>query len=223
MSQQPPSPPPGFNVPPAPGYPPPAPPQKSNRTLWIVLGIVLGGGALLVCTGALIIGALSIAGQRVSNTFEEIESGLALASDEAYVMPTGVAIAPSAARGVGDLLEAGDLDITITAVRTDPGDAEAMPEEGNEFLLLDMQITNRNRRSVIPDDTLTYSWIQDPNNTILYCCVYDKMGESPVMEPLKPGATIDATLIYEVPRHVEPLYWVFEEFIDERQAIARVR
>ncbi len=40
-----------------PGYPPPMPPKSSNRTLWIVLGVV-GGVLLLACISCVVLGVV---------------------------------------------------------------------------------------------------------------------------------------------------------------------
>lgn len=221
MSQFPPSPPPQpSNVPPTPGYippytPPPAP-RASNRTLWIVLGS--GAGLLLLCIGVTLIGALSLLGGRVNSAFSEVNQEVAAP----IVQPTALPIDPTVALTPGARMELGDFDVIIKGVRTDQGTADIKPEPDYEFLYLDLELTNRSRRSQIPYDGINPSFIQDQANLHYY--------STPLLDDtdilynyIKPGATVEVRTAYEVPQTATRLYWVFEDTIDNKQVITTVR
>jgi hypothetical protein len=65
--------PPPYTVPPTPGYAQPQQPKKSNRWIWITLGIV-GGVLLLGCVGCAL--ALGIIGKGVQNTVTTVTSSI---------------------------------------------------------------------------------------------------------------------------------------------------
>lgn len=197
--------------------PPPQPgatgPQGgSNRTLWIVLGSCLGGGLLLlICGAVLIFATLTIAGRQVSNVFNEIESGLdAAESNGGFVLPTAAPVDVSEAIEVGTAGRSGDLELSVTNTATEEGDDNTQPRAGSEFLVVEVQATNRGTEEIDSGDALFFSWVQNDTQESYTCCIFSLMQDLGGFGTLAPGDAGQVRLVFEVPSDADALYWVYE-------------
>lgn len=223
MSQLPPTPPPQpFTVPPAPQNQQPFVPQassNSNRSFWLIFGSLGAAGVLLlICVGVAVIGTLSLLGRQVSTTFAELDNPDLPAAD---VQPTALPIDPGTAIQLGNVMEVGDFDVTITSVRSDLGTPSVVPAEGNEFLYLDMNVTNRSRRSRSFDEVIYATYIQDATNRQYFSA--HGLESNAAFESIKRDGTLQITVAYEVPRDIKNVHWVYEDTRDDVKVAAPVR
>lgn len=201
------------NIPPS--YPPP--PSNSNRTLWIVLGSVLGGGfLLLICVGVVVIGVLTTLGARVSTVFNDIEAGLASPAAVSLADPieAGDAIAP------GEAARVGDFDVVVRRSWVAEGNDYVAPAPGNEFRAVEYTITNRSDQEVSASDAMVYSWMQATDGELYSCCVFGADDAISILEPLGRGETGTTVEVYEVPQGAQELYFVYESFEDDVTRVA---
>jgi hypothetical protein len=185
---------------------PPAP-AKSNRTLWIVLGSIIGGGfLLLLCVGVLVIGTLSMLGTRVSSVFNEIEAGLASAEAASFVEP----IDTSNAIAMNETGHVGDFDVVVQRSWVVQQSEATTP--GYAYRAVEFTITNRSGQPVQAEDAIVYSRVQDATGATYECCVFDAEDAFMIDETLNPGATGTTVEVYEVPEESQQLFFVYESF-----------
>ena len=114
---------------------------------------------------------------------------------------------------VGDTVGYGDVEITINDARTESDLGQfATPEDGNEYLVVDISITNetgeQKRFSTVLQmmlkDSDGYTYQEDLTATSQLDRAFDEG------TPLSDGETRRGELVYEVEEGSSPLYWVFE-------------
>ncbi len=114
--------------------------------------------------------------------------------------------------GSGDTLEYEDTRFTVNSVRTSSGEGFATPDEGNEFVLVDITVENTG------DDDLTVSTLlqmelKDGRGrtygiSILGSSVSDR--EFSQGSPIPPGGRRRGEIAFEVREGVDPLYLVMD-------------
>lgn len=114
---------------------------------------------------------------------------------------------------VGDAVEYGDVEVAVNDVRTEASLGEFTdPEEGNEYVVVDIAITN-NTGEEKRFSTILQMMIKDGEG---YTYQEDLMGTSQLdrgfdeATPLADGETRRGELAYQVEEGLSPLYWVFE-------------
>lgn len=201
-----------------PQLPPTPPPNPSRRNRWIVIGVLTTVVLLLCCAGSTFAGVTYLS-RRVESTLSDLESGL---EDPDGVVPSLPPIDPAAVQLDDALLEIGDFDMTITRISFETTVDDQSPSDGSIYAVMDVRATNRSRRSQVPYDTLFDSYAQDAANQRHDCCEYSSSGAS-LYDPVASGDTVDLQLVYEVPGEGEPVYWVYQDPLDEQQVITRLR
>jgi|GEM_PF-7129018 len=220
MSQLPPSSLPPGSLP-QPPLPPNQPQQNSNRTLWIVLGAIGGGSALLLICGCIAMFLiLNMLGSQVSTVFDQVDDGLQ--SGSSFEMPSSDPVDVSQAATLGSTIPAGYIDLTINSVRPINGDDFNEPAPGNTFVAVELEIANRSEEDVTPEEALLWTRIQDGSQQTYDCCAYGLMLDD-LSKPIKPGATGTATAVYEIAEDADPIYWVYEEFPGEEPVVVLLR
>lgn len=114
---------------------------------------------------------------------------------------------------VGETIGFGDVEVRVDEVRTESElGTFAQPDEGNEYVIVDVSITNdtgeQKRFSTILQmmikDENGYTYQEDLSATTELDRPFDEG------TPLADGETRRGELVYEVPEGERPLYWVFE-------------
>lgn len=211
------------NEPPYQGSPPyysPEPEQRRGLPGWAWALIIGGGGVtLLACVliPIVVIGGLTLLGQRVSSVFSEIETGL-------VELPEAMPANTADALPLGTDATLTNLRVTITDARPAAEISGLMaPLLGNEYWLVDVTFENISSDQELwiePYD----SWMQDAADVR-----YDYYWEAPKVddvftqyEPLQPGATMTGTLVYEVAQDQGELFWIYQDVAYNEQAVFQI-
>ncbi len=112
---------------------------------------------------------------------------------------------------VGDIIEIGDLTITVNEVTNPPGDSFNKPDEGKVFVVVDVTIQNRGSEAASISSLLQMSLKDDTGQ------VYDldlmasaaSGGTAPDGE-IAPGETIRGQVGFQVPEDATGLVFVFD-------------
>lgn len=114
---------------------------------------------------------------------------------------------------VGDAVEHGDVEVAVNEVRKEDSLGEfSDPEEGNEYVVVDIAITNETGEDqqfstilqMMVKDGKGYSYQEDFSGMSSLNRAFDEA------TPLVDGETRRGELAYQVPLGRSPLYWVFE-------------
>jgi len=112
----------------------------------------------------------------------------------------------------GDSVSYGNTEVTVNSVETQNAIGTAEPDEGNEFVVVDISTTN-NTGEEQSISTLLQMSLKDGQG---YTYRSDLMGTSQLDKqysqgsPLADGETRRGKLAYEVEKGLSPLYWTFE-------------
>ena len=112
---------------------------------------------------------------------------------------------------IGDVIEIGDLTLTVNEVTNPPGDSFNKPDEGNIFVVVDMTIKNQGSEAASVSSMLQMSLKDDTGQ------VYDldlmasaaSGGTTPDGE-IAPGETIRGQVGFQVPEDATGLVFVFD-------------
>ena len=112
---------------------------------------------------------------------------------------------------IGDVIEMGDLTLTVNEVTNPPGDSFNKPDEGNIFVVVDMTIKNQGSEAASVSSMLQMSLKDDTGQ------VYDldlmasvaSGGTTPDGE-IAPGETIRGQAGFQVPEDATGLVFVFD-------------
>lgn len=112
---------------------------------------------------------------------------------------------------VGDIIEMGDLTLTVNEVTYPPGDSFNAPDEGKKFVVVDLTITNQASEAVSVSSLLQMTLKDDTGQSydvdLMASAAAD--GSSPDGE-IAPGETIRGQVGYQVPEDATGLVFVFD-------------
>jgi hypothetical protein len=118
---------------------------------------------------------------------------------------------PLTTYAVGDVIEIGDLTITVNEVNNPPGDSFSRPDEGNEFLVVDVTITNRSAEAVAISSVLQM-FVKDATGQyyVLDIMASAASGGTTPDGEVAPGETIRGQAGFQVPEDATNLVFVFD-------------
>ncbi|AQL42016.1 hypothetical protein BV210_04465 [Halorientalis sp. IM1011] len=127
----------------------------------------------------------------------------------------------------GDTLDYQDTRFTVNSVRTSSGEGFAQPDEGNEFVLVDVTVENTG------DDELTVSTLlqmelkdgrgRTYDISIVGASVSDR--DFSQGDPIPPGGRRRGEVVFEAPEGIDPLYLVmdFDVFAEGDKSFFQLR
>jgi hypothetical protein len=112
---------------------------------------------------------------------------------------------------MGDLIEIGDLTLTVNEVTNPPGDDFNKPDEGNIFVVVDVTITNNSSAAENISSLMQMSLKDDTGQgyDLDLTASMASDGKTPDGE-IAPGETIRGQVGYEVPEDATGLVFVFD-------------
>lgn len=197
--------------------------QRTGLPGWAIA--LIAGGVLATCLCVAIpivsIGLLTLRGQRVSQVFSRIDTGLqSTETTTAIPIDTGKVVA------IGQPARTHDLNITVTSAMPLTGIKDALkPPLGHEYYAVAITFENVAAEPV----TLSAftSSIQD-NAGVAYS--YSFAGERASSRPgfgavqsLNPGHTFSGLLFYEVPQDATELFWTYKDIVGGGEVICRIK
>lgn len=184
------------------------PPTSSKRNIWLILGAAVGGGCLvMVCLAVVMIGFLTLLGQRVENTFQQIETELAREA-----LPTPLPVGAVDADGMTQLGLAQNVTMLASDVALDPGLPGIKPRALHQFLVVTFEISGGSAADVqlTRDGLLRGSRLEDAAGARYPCCVQTLM-DARAMNPPVVGQQSTAQVAFEVPADSSPLFFVQDD------------
>ena len=113
--------------------------------------------------------------------------------------------------GVGDVVAIGDLQVVVHGLRQDPGTAIFHPDAGDQFVAVDVSVTNTGA-SPRTISSLLQMKLKDASGQSydLHLGAQAAAGASPPDGELSPGETVRGQVAYQVPADVGGLLFVFD-------------
>lgn len=195
-------------LPPTSSTVPTTPPVSSKRNIWLILGAAVGGGCLvLVCLGVVMIGFLTLLGQRVESAFQQIETELAREA-----LPTPLPFGAVDADGLTQLGLTQNVTMLASEVAIDPGLPGIAPRALHQFLVVSFEISGGSTADVqlTRDGLLRGARLEDAAGTRYPCCVRTLM-DARAMNPPVVGTQTMAQVAFEVPAGSSPLFFVQDD------------
>ncbi len=190
-----------------PGYIPPQQPKKRKTWLWVTLGIV-GGVLILGIIGCSVLFSSISSLLNTANSTATITSVATSTPDStgnnSNAGETKVALS---ATGKTNVLQ--DVACTVTSVKIVPGDSDAQPKPGDEFIVIHVQIKN-NSSDVQHYNPLDFAMIdsagKSSNHIYLVPAAYDNQLS---FGDLAAGTSIEGDLVFEVSSsdHTQTFSW----------------
>ncbi len=112
---------------------------------------------------------------------------------------------------IGDVIEIGDLTLTINEVTNPPGDSFNKPDEGNKFVVVDITIKNQGSAAVSVSSMLQMSLKDDTGQGYdLDLMASAASGGTTPDGKIAPGETIRGQVGFQVPEDTTGLVFVFD-------------
>jgi hypothetical protein len=203
-----------------PGYIPPQQPKKRKTWLWITLSIV-GGVLILGIIGCSVLfssisSLVKSADSTSVATITSISDSTPDSTEDNSNTNAGETKVALSATGKTHVLQ--DVSCTVTSVKIVPGDSEAQPKAGDEFIVIHVQIKNNNSEAqhYNPlDFTMIDSAGKSSDHIYNVPAAYDKQLS---FGDLATGKSIEGDLVFEVASsdHTQTFSWdpVTNEFAD---------
>lgn len=195
--------------------------QPSNQPGW---GLALFIGAaialfLFIAVIMVLIGMRILPGTEVYQSLTGGEHNPSL-----VVTPTTIPIDTTGAVRIGTPADMAFLRITITDVypRTEVGGlTERLPD--HQYWVVEVTLENTSTDRVVQIEPFG-SWMQSASGDRygVYREPALNTGVPPLRGPLRPGATVRDTLVYEVPQGSSALFWIYRDMTSGERLIFKV-
>jgi hypothetical protein len=122
-------------------YMPPPPLKKSNKTLWIVLGVVVGGllvVSLAIC-GIIVVAVTNTASTAVNNIAATVTVDTSTSTSSSSSSDNQVS-------KVGGTITLNGVQATLVSVKTSPGGQYDTPKSGNEYVIVHVKLNNTSNK-----------------------------------------------------------------------------
>lgn len=203
-------------------YAPPSPSRQRSERSCCVLTLLIGGGALALLS---VVAAILIVvyQNQVSTSISTLIGG---SGSEVLPTATPTRIDLGGALAVGETARLSQLNITVTDVKNPAEISDLRPPLPNhQFWAIEVTFENTSTRvmRVNPVNARFQDAAGNLYGAYIQALLERRGEESPLREPLEPGETVRATLLYEAPVGIDELFWVYSNAGSAEYAVFRIR
>lgn len=201
---------PPMGMPPYPPYPYPypvymqQPPQKSSKLwLWVLLGII--GACLVAC----IISCALVFTTALSSVNTSVQSQDAAATALATPDNNNAPSANIQTVSIGQAVTIQDIACTLSSVKPIAGDSTAAPQSGDEFIVVDIKLSNHSQQA-LQYNAFDFYVVDSTGKARLNSTVVPNAYKQQLSGgTLAPGQSIEGKLVFEVTKndHKQTLNW----------------
>ncbi|MBU1671752.1 MAG: DUF4352 domain-containing protein [Actinobacteria bacterium] len=179
-----------------PGYPQyayPPPPQAQQKSSGVLKGCLIAFGIVTLVTIIVVVVLVAVVGVGVHKVVKEITNR------------------ETVSVGVGQVGKTGQLDVKVVGWSPSQGDDVFKPAQGNQFVVVDVSITNTGTTSKLVS-TVTEMSVRTPNGYQYDMAVYFPEPRFPEGDIL-PGQTARGNVSFEVPSNATGMSFVYKPLI----------